>query len=144
VAINHTILVTNVAPILHRRGYSIYDLAALYAVANRENQQLAKKLEEKKVLQDNDAWLMTWCRAGVPRLAFDRGISVREMNRAIKKLVLVDLIEVRRRGSLASLRRVNTEALKLLLPETKEERKNLMDGLFDEWRAKSKMMKIRT
>jgi hypothetical protein len=80
----------------------------------------------------------------VPRLAFDRSISVGEMNRAIKKLVLVDLIEVQGRGSLASLRQVNTKALKLLLPETKEERKNLMNGLFDEWKAKSKKKKTRT
>jgi hypothetical protein len=133
-AINTTILVTNVAPVLHLHGYSIYDLAALHAVGNRENQVLEQQLVDKGIPPDSDAWLETWCRAGVPRLAFDSGTSISQMNKALAKAERDGLIEVRPNGSNAARRRVNKTALRCLRPATKIE----MRKLFDDWKATAK------
>jgi hypothetical protein len=124
-AINTTIPLTNVAPVLHLHGYSIYDMAALYAVANRENQEVEKLLKEKGTPHDDPAWIGTWARTGVSRLAFDRGVSISEMRKALAKAEGDGLIEVQGRGSLAALRRVNRTALGLLKPESKTDMREL-------------------
>jgi|GEM_PF-4853908 len=116
-AINSTILLTNVAPVLHLHGFTIYDMAALYAVANRENQSAENILIKNGKSEDERVWDETWSRTGAPRLAFDRGVSVAQMRKALAKTELSGLIQVKWRGSLTALRRVNRKALDLLQPE---------------------------
>jgi hypothetical protein len=133
-AINSTILVTNVAPILHLHEYSVYHLAALYAVADKENQVLEQRLVDKGEPTDSHAWMGTWCRAGVHGLAFSRGISVSQMNKALAKAERDGLIEVRPNGSRPAWRRVNKTALRCLQPASKIE----MRELFNDWKATAK------
>jgi hypothetical protein len=113
-AFDRTSLIEKCAPILHLHGFGHSDVAALYAVARRENQKLRVLLDEKKEPPQSGAWYAAWSRAGSRRLAFDRGLSLATIDRSFARLKQYGLIHMIDRGEHAAQRAVNVVALRML------------------------------
>ena len=113
-AFDRTSLIEKCAPILHLHGFGHSDVAALYAVARRENQKLRLQLAEKKIPPENGAWFRAWSRAGSRRLAFDRGLSLATIDRSFARLKHFGLMHMLDRGEHPALRAVNVIALRTL------------------------------
>jgi hypothetical protein len=108
-------MVEKVQARLHLHGYTIYDLAMVFEVARRENQTRRIECEKKNVDPTSDVWLKTWCMSGAPRMAWERGMSVRQANVSLARIEHDGLIEAKQRGKTTPpLRRVNVEALQML------------------------------
>jgi hypothetical protein len=114
-AFDRTAMIEKAAPVLHGHGYTSNDVAGLFAVAARENHELRRQLEEKKLPSDSPAWKQAWTKAGANRLAFDRGISVAEMRKGLAKAKLDGLMLTIDRGpNIPALRCINTETFDIL------------------------------
>jgi hypothetical protein len=130
-SIDRTLLLHAVEPILaHLHGYGPHELAALHAIAARENQSLRQELAEKQTPMDSFKWKKTWCFAGAERLGFDKGLSTSAVKRAIARAKLDGLLKVKRRGANRSaFRCVNEEALETL------RRSSSADALYCKYQA---------
>jgi hypothetical protein len=114
-AFDRTALVEAVAGRLHLHGYHPSDLAMLYGIAQFENRKLRETLLDKKVPETSTAWHPTYCRAGAPRLAFERGFSPSQARASLARIQHDGLIEVIQRGdTVPPLRRINVQALEIL------------------------------
>lgn len=114
-AFDRTALVEAVAGRLHLHGYHPSDVGMLFAVARFENQKVRQILGSKDVPADSPAWHQTYCRAGAPRLAFERGISVSQARASLARIEHDGLIDVIHRGrSAPPLRRIKVEAMNIL------------------------------
>ncbi len=114
-AFDRTALVESVSGRLHLHGYHPSDLAMLLGIAQFENKKLRDNLLKINAPETDPSWQATYCRAGAPRLAFERGFSPSQARASLARIQHDGLIEVIPRGdSVPPLRRINVQALEIL------------------------------
>lgn len=116
-AFDRTHMIEKASMRLSLHGYSAVDLSVLHEVARWENQTLREKLKPRidsgHLPVTNPEWMRTYCYAGPPRIAKERGLSERAVRRSLAILKIDGLIEVVDHGY-RQYRRLNVAAFAAL------------------------------